>query len=380
LFIIIALTIVIGCVVLIGGLYLWFYFDQFIIPLNPSARGDFPADPVWVYQADDRIVSTPVIQDSLVFLRTPKSIIALDPANGKQVWRVDSHIPMQLNEGDLTIAPVVNEDYLVVAEEGSGLGVFSNRTGQLEWRTPGNKTFDKTPLIGSIEAYAIAGDKLFVARNSTFLAAYDLNSGDILWGRRVPNKAILDVETDGDVVYLSASETLQGIDPSTGEVLWERDFASIITNILLDGNTLYVLLPFGSESLVALDLNTLQEIWSIASTEFNDEELRTILPAGDVLYFGGDRLYALSEGNGSKIWESEETGPLEQPLVIDNKVIVRNKDKELFLFEAGSGERIGSLGVRINTLQQRSPERSPAAFGDLLIVPFGDRRVFAYQP
>jgi outer membrane protein assembly factor BamB len=196
----------------------------------------------------------------------------------------------------------------------------------------------------------------------------------------VPNKAILDVETDGNVVYLSTSDTLQGIDPSTGEVLWEKDFGSLITKILLDGNTLYLLLPFGQESLVALDLNTLQENWSIAATEFNNEELRTILSEGDVLYVGGDRLYALSKDNGSILWESEETGHLEQPLVIGNKVIVRNKEKELFLFEAESGGRIGSLGVRINTLQNRSPGRSPAAFGDLLIVPFGDHRVFAYRP
>lgn len=226
----------------------------------------------------------------------------------------------------------------------------------------------------------LRGDKLFVPRVSWYLSAYDINSGNVLWENRVPNKAILDVETDGNIVYLSTSETLRGIDPSTGEVLWEKDFGSLITKILLDGNTLYVILPFGLESLVALDLNTLQEIWSVAATEFNDDEVRTIHSKGDVLYVGGDRLYALSKGNGSKICESEETGSLEQPLVIDNKVIVRNKDKELFLFEAGSGEKIGSLGVRTNTLQNRSPERSPVAFGNLLIVPFGDHRMFAYRP
>lgn len=143
--------------VIIGGSYLWFFLDQFVLPLNPFAKDDFPANPVWVYEAEDRIVSTPVIQDSLVFLRTPKSIIALDPSNGEQVWRVDSHIPMRLNEGDLTIAPVVNEDYLVVAEDGSGLGVFSTKTAQLEWRTPGIEASLQNPIIASIEAYAIAG-------------------------------------------------------------------------------------------------------------------------------------------------------------------------------------------------------------------------------
>jgi hypothetical protein len=60
-------------------------------------------------------------------------------------------------------------------------------------------------------------------------------------------------------------------------------------------------------------------------------------------------------------------------------VIVRNRANGLFVFDTNTGEQIGKLKVKYNTSMKHDPERSPAVYKGLLIVPFGDNRIFAYK-
>ena len=376
----VALAIILICgFIALGGSVLFYYSDQFALPLNPLVKGDFPSNLIWTYSAKDRIVSTPVIYNSLIFIRTRRSLIAINASNGHQLWRVESDVPTRINTGDLTVFPLVNNDLVIVAEEGSRLSAFSTDTGKVEWTTPPIEVNLQNPVTASIEAYAINGNRLFVARSSWKISAYDLRNGNILWEKRLPNKALLDLETNSRKVYISAGNLLQVYDSITGDILWEKNFGAYVGPILLGDDTLYVVLSFGPKNLVAINLDTMNTLWSIDNYLFKDQELRTLALGEDVLIVGSDRLYAISKIDGSILWTSEETGPLERPLVLDKKVIVRNTDKELFLFDGESGEKLGYLLVRANTQMKHEPERSPTVVDDLIIVPFGDDRIFAYR-
>jgi len=369
------------CFVLtIGGLYLWYYLDQFKIPLQPAAEGGFPTKPVWVFEAEDRIVSTPVIEDSSIFLRSTNHLISIDPLSGKLLWSTGSDVPYNIHTGDLTIAPLVNGDLIVVPEKGSSLKAYSITTGKERWKTPEIGANLKNPGTASIESYAIGGERLFVARFSWTLSAYDLVNGDLLWEKSLPDKALLNVAADSKGVYVGEDNILRIYDPVSGEVLWEKDFGSSIGKLLLDDKTLYVVLPDGPNSLIALDLDNLQVKWSDERDKFRGDELRTLALAGDNLYVGGNRLFNISKVNGAVLWESEKTGLLERPVTIKDKVIVRNTNKDLFLFDTITGQRLGQLKIRANTPMQHDPDRSPAVVNDLLIVPFGDNRIYAYRP
>src|SRR3989337_440082 len=112
----VALAIILICgFIALGGSVLFYYSDQFALPLNPLVKGDFPSNLIWTYSAKDRIVSTPVIYNSLIFIRTRRSLIAINASNGHQLWRVESDVPTRINTGDLTVSPLVNNDLVIVA-------------------------------------------------------------------------------------------------------------------------------------------------------------------------------------------------------------------------------------------------------------------------
>ncbi len=51
-------------------------------PVYPLVYGQFPTKPVWVFEAQERVVNTPVVQDGRVFVRTERAIYALDAQDG----------------------------------------------------------------------------------------------------------------------------------------------------------------------------------------------------------------------------------------------------------------------------------------------------------
>lgn len=379
-------VIVIIVLLLLSGICLgmgtpvWYYVNQNLLPLQPNPQGVVPQTPIWTYEAEDRILSTPVLSDSLAIFRTMNMIIALDVQTSEKIWESESNAPSGLSTGDLTIPPLISDNLVLVPEKGSTIAAYSLMTGERQWVSQQIQNFRADTKLHEIEDYADNQNKVYVARSSWSLSAYELQNGDIVWEIEVPNRAILDVEADPKCVYLSANESLTCYDPETGEQLWKIELNTLIGRIGLDNKALFIIMPIGSSTLGSLDLDTLRWSWLIEKSEFLGDELRTLTVTDDYLYVGGEqRLYKISKTTGEIIWKSEDTGWLETPVVIDSKVIVRNIEGDLYAFDADTGEEIGSARVKHNTAMKRDPERSPAVWKNLLIIPFGDNRIFAYQ-
>ena len=66
--------------------------------------------------------------------------------------------------------------------------------------------------------------------------------------------------------------------------------------------------------------------------------------------------------------------------MLRDKLYVRSIGSKLYVLGVDTGYETGKLLVRVNTAIPTKPIRSPVASNGLLIVPFGDNRVFAYRP
>jgi outer membrane protein assembly factor BamB len=119
--------------------------------------------------------------------------------------------------------------------------------------------------------------------------------------------------------------------------------------------------------------------WQIEPSEIPDKRLTRLTLSGDRLYATGERLYAISAQGGSIIWSSEKTGLLEHPRSFNSYLVVRTRYQDLFVIDSRSGQIIGHMLVRANGSSLYGPGRSPIIAGNLIIVPFGDNRVFAYR-
>ena len=71
---------------------------------------------------------------------------------------------------------------------------------------------------------------------------------------------------------------------------------------------------------------------------------------------------------------------LETPVELGEMIYVRDLETHLYAIDKNTCEVEGTMTVQQNNSALRTTERSPIVVEDLLIVPFGDQRVFAYRP
>lgn len=341
-------------------------------PKEPVASGIFPRELVWSFDVNETIASTPITNGKHIFIRTEKSIYAVDN-DGKILWRTDSEAIGKIDEAIPTLKPQIAGIYLIVPESDSQIAIFSLDTGRLMWRSQPSEYSH-----GNIESITANQEMLYVARWNWELTAYDLQTGRTMWEIDLASRSNPYVTSDVDTVYLGQEHILQSFEAETGVLQWELDFGGYSGPIILDGNILYMADERNSRVL-AIDTSTQGILWEEIYPQIQPYEFNCIVLSGDVLYIAAQQLAAINKINGHPIWTSQGTGRLECPSIYSNSIFVRNTEKALFKLNAQTGEETGQLAVQVNTTMKHEPERSPLIFENLLIVPFGDDRVFAYQ-
>lgn len=360
---------------LILGILLYKYYIYTYFPSEPIPTGEFPNEAVWVFSADEEITATPTIYGFEVFIRTKNSICALDLSTGSVIWQKKS-----VGISPLSIAPQVSDDIIVVPETGSKLAAFSIKTGDLLWRTTELEINLKNPDIGAIESFEILNKVIYVDRSELGLTAYRIIDGEILWHKEVLGRLIHYISVDDKSVYLNSGYLLRAYNNENGKLLWEKRFNNLLGPLLVDEDYLYVSLLTGNDALISINLRTLGEVWRLGSNSLNYYGIRNLMIQDKILYIATDRLSAISKTDAQVHWISDKTGLLEPPIIAGGKIFVRNIDTTLFYLNAINGEELGSLLVQMNTAMKHQPSRSPVMASGLLVIPFGDNRVFAYRP
>ncbi len=359
-------------VICCGGSYL--YLDIRNHPPEPLYQGDFPSQPVWIYEARQRITSTPLIHGKIMFIRTQDFVCAIDIASNKEIW-------CSLSFGDrrLNLPPQLSDDMLVVPEMDSSISVFSANSGIRKWSSISNLE-DTHQENSPIYSFIVKNNSVFVARRSYKLTSYDLYTGEKQWESWVPDRSKLYLAADSQYSYLAAENKIIAYDIEQGIQVWERDLKGIVGPILLSDGILYYFLPYETDRIVALDLDTQEEVWRVISSEIKESYFPFLVSYGDFLYLSGQRLAIISRSDGKIRCTVDETYNLERPIVLGNQVYVRDTEKTLYAFDKMDCRDTGRMHVQYNTSLDYDPERGPAVAGDLLVVPFGDNRIFAYRP
>jgi outer membrane protein assembly factor BamB len=352
-------------------------WSQSAQPSEPVAVGEFPSKPVWIFEAGGPVVASPVVKEGTVFIKTRHLLYALKATTGEELWRADSE-----SGAGIGIAPVVAGEAVIVPEEYSGLAAFSTANGELLWRVPPLDDSRTNSVTGSIQSMASNTDRLYVARFDWSLVAYDLKNGEIVWQLHTPSRSFPSLAADENRIFRAAGSELNQYDAKTGEILSHTDSEVFLPQIVLEDKTLYIS-DTQNNIVHAVDTSSAGSnvLWSAElPRDLDTFELNCLAIQGNVIYVAADRLFALSKEDGHSLWTTAETGRLECPVFIGDQIYVRNTGNDLYAFDQGTGFETGRLSVRENTVMKHKPMRSPAVAGDLLIVPFGDNRIFAYQP
>jgi len=322
------------------------------------------------------------------------NILALDNATGKIIWesRILEGKILQgaLNDTEdvfyFTTVPKAHGDdrgFLSSAIPGKGFGAGYEQepilhalevsTGRLLWTRPferevllrpsqrnqlderGDRTYTRPFDLGLYHPPFVAGR--FVCLTYAGIDCYDSASGEFVWKRKfdvIEKDLALSYANplvDGDTVITSGDRRVRAYNLNNGKLLWRSEKLDIVSELLLDGNTLYGQLGGkffdvksekwkwkGDFGVVALDRNSGKTLW-----EYNDaDEASTNMLVYDDKIWLADRknLIALDRRDGSVRFQREhgfEEAPVFTALnELDQVVLVGDGEAAAFAPDLGT--------------------------------------------
>jgi len=224
-------------------------------------------------------------------------IVALDAANGNEIWRAQASAPFQS-------APTTAGDRVYAVTNDSELMAFDAATGEVSWTY---QAIAEPARILSAPSVGVDGETVVAPFASGELVALLSANGRRLWsdslsraGRVNSLSAINDIAgrpvIDGGAAYAAShSGILAAIDLRSGQRIWARSFASTQTPWLA-GDVLYAVNVDGE--LAAFDRRTGNVFWVEQLRRYRNEGERKgrVAWTGPIM-IGGRLVLANSEGD-----------------------------------------------------------------------------------
>ena len=331
---------------------------------------------VWKIRTSEDVISSLVQDEKNIYFRTTAFVYALGGQTGKEIWKYPSRVP-----DGFALPPYIADSYLVVPETDSSITILKKDTGELVWQSgPPQSNFTSSENF-AVENVGLSENIVLATRFSWNLTAYDLLSGNSLWEFDLPSRTNPYMVINNGVVFLGVGQQLIAIEAETGKILWQLEIPGYVGNLFFDedennvivadveGPSLLFVDPEKGKIMGRKDLNI--------SSEFG---INCMIDYGDNLIVSADGLSIISKSTGIEKWHVNNVGHLECPVIIGDKLFVRNTGTRLFSYDLVNGINLGEMMVGANTPMAHEPNRSPVSLDGLFIVPVSDNELIAYRP
>ncbi len=316
---------------------------------------------VWKVRAGKGYSGPLIIGDRILVAETldtkTAGLRALSITDGSQLWA--QHWPSSGSvpffaaaNGDwIRATPVSDGELVVVGDMRETLRAFSVDTGKLVWSVDLPTRFGTAiPDFGFASSPVIEGERLFV-QGANSIVALDLRSGATIWRA---------LETDGDMqdsgafsspvlaeiagrqqVLAQARNTLHGVDPATGTVLWSQDIDNFRGMMILTpsvfGDAIFTSAYRGKSHLFALESREgrLQprELWS--NKAFGYMSSPAVVDGHAYLHLANGRLDCIDLETGSSRWRTSESfGKYWSVVHARDRILALDEKGELLLLRA----------------------------------------------
>jgi outer membrane protein assembly factor BamB len=355
-------------------------------PKDPQSQGTFPTQPAWVFRTQEKIPGTPFFSGGKIFIPTSKNVYAVDSNTGNLLWK---SYYQGLSYPDLSfrnngVPPILCDGILVVPSQNDSLTAFSEQSGAIFWNSPYDPGEPDNLLhpeeTNYVESLSCAGDTLFVTRFNRGIYAIHPKTGENIWiNTEIENRGYFATQINEKILYTFDTSFIYACDPDTGNILWKKDIGEAVSSILLENDILYVAYFDPNPGLLAFDLSALKPIWDI-KTSLPDTSLFHYLAIDkETIYTTGDSLIAFDKNTGKMKWNSNPFYKLGKPVILGNTLYVRDPATNLYAFDIQTGKYSVALKIQANWPSMDSL-RNPIDASSLLVIPFGDDRLFAYSP
>ena len=293
---------------------------------GPSAAGDLPASKfglavAWSRDLGSGYSNVWIAKDKAVTMFTAGDtdvVAAFDLASGDEVWRYELGEKYAGHDGsdDGPIGTPTVSGGTVYALGPNGVFVaLALADGKEAWRRELNADNSSVPFYGYTTSPIVSGDQVILATGGErhAVTAFDRKSGEPTWSRgddTVSYQTPMLVELGGRTQLLTlTNHLLLGLDPATGEVLWQTEHSQgdqldeAAHPTVIDEERFLVKYARGAR-LYRLADGGVEEVWQTRA--FGNTYALPVL-VGDHLYgFSGTVLTCVDVATGEIIWRSRE--------------------------------------------------------------------------
>jgi outer membrane protein assembly factor BamB len=277
----------------------------------------------WKFPTGDRIVSSPVYSDGVVYFGGDDgSVYAVDAADGRERWK-------RKTGGPVPSTPAIAAGVLYVASYDGKVYALDARSGALRWKfaTGGERRFEAKGLHGFQPKSQTIADPFDVFLSSPLVVAATVYVGS----------------GDGNVYALDAR---------SGELRWKFGTGDVVhaSPAYADG---IVYVGSWDSRLYALDAVTGEEKWRFQGGEdpaiHNQVGFQSSPAVVDGVVYVGCRdsnLYAIDAATGREKWRFNNEGSwvVATPAVAQHKVVFATSDSALYhVVDAGTGKVIARV-------------------------------------
>jgi serine/threonine protein kinase len=318
----------------------------------------FSVKPLWIFECEDEIRSSPYYHDEVVFVGAyDRNIYAVNATTGKMIWKSPT-------DAGIASKPAIFGQTVFIGSEDQKLYALSVKNGNIYWsyRTDdpirsSPRIHNKVVYIGSDDGYLhavstdsgnalwkseaagpvrstalIDSDRIYFGCETGEFYCMDL-TGEIKW-RNKSKRAVTASPAiiQDEVVFTSVEGHLFALDKKSGWIIWRfrMQKGSISSPLIVKD---YIFVGSADGYLYCVDAYRPLEKW-----KFKTEGQVAGSPAlyEDNIYFGSTDgyLYCLDSVNGRMVWKFHTDGPITGTPVLFNHILyIGSMDHKLYAFK-----------------------------------------------
>jgi len=200
---------------------------------------------LWRWKTDYGVVASPLVFEGRVFaVEKGERLVALDPVDGKVVWR------RRIAATHSSPVPVAG---MIVVGTRKGLRAFRARDGQRRWLAETRQAVETPPVV--------LPDRIIFADESKALYAVSIDRGEIIWRRRFPEGQVVGTPSvyGNAILFPTSGATFRAIRARDGGDLWTRWIGTeVISSPSVVDGTLYFM---GGPLLFAMECADGDDVW-----------------------------------------------------------------------------------------------------------------------
>lgn len=277
--------------------------------------GENMSDLKWRIHVDKQALSSPAVEDGVIYFGGTGGCYAVTEAYGDVVWNFQTG-------GRVDSSPVVYDGAVFVGCDDGYLYAMRTSTGQLDWRRKTKGGIESSPAVYADSVIFGSGDK--------HLYSVDILTGRVRWKFKTAGEVGSSPAVVGGLVLFGSDDChFYALEQDSGRLVWSlATEGGVYSSPAVSRGTAY----FGNDEgcLYAADLWSGAMKWTYQTSASIQS---SPVVAGDVVYFGNSAGYVLAVDcdKGKPLWRFKTDGPIDgSPLVADGAIYVGSYDCSLY--------------------------------------------------